>query len=95
MRVGGLVEIGGAVDDRRRLAAEFERDRRQVAPGGFRDQAADPGRAGEHQMIERQRGEGLRDIVLDAGHDHLGGVEFRRDHFPAAARKTAAPARSA
>ena len=23
----------------------------------------------------------LRDLVVDAGHEHLGGVEFRRDHF--------------
>ena len=39
--LGGLVEIGGAVDDRGRFAAELERDRRQIAPGGFRDQTAD------------------------------------------------------
>ena len=79
--LGGLAEIGGAVDDRGRFAAEFERDRREVASGGFRDQAADPGRAREDQMIERQRREGACDVVVDAGDEHLGGVEFGRDHF--------------
>ena len=37
----------------------------RLRPGGFRDQAADAGRAGEDQMVERQRGEGLRDVVVD------------------------------
>jgi hypothetical protein len=41
--LGSLVDVGGTVDDRGRLAAEFERDRGEIAPGGFRDQAADPG----------------------------------------------------
>ena len=44
--LGGLVEIGGAVDDRGRFAAEFQRDRRQIASGGFRDQR---GRRGSSQ----------------------------------------------
>ena len=39
----GLVEIGGAVDDRGRFAAEFQRHRGQVAPGGFGDDAGRPG----------------------------------------------------
>ena len=77
----GFREIGGAVDDGGRFAAEFERDRRQIAPGRFGDETADAGRAGEDQMIERQRREALRDLVLDAGDDHFGGVEFGRDHL--------------
>ena len=76
MRCAASDEIGGAVDDRRRFAAEFERDRRQIASGRFGDETADPGRAGEDQMIERQRGEGFRDLLLDAGHHHFAGVEL-------------------
>ncbi len=39
------------------------------------------GRAGEDQVVERERGKSLGDLILDAGDDHFGRVEFRRDHL--------------
>ena len=40
---GGFSEIGGSIDDGGRFAAEFQRDRCQVAAGGFRHESADRG----------------------------------------------------
>ena len=81
MRSAACVEIGGAVDDGGRFAAELQRHGRQIAPGGLRDQAPDAGRARKHQMVERQRCEGLGDVLIDSRDDHLLGVELLRDHF--------------
>lgn len=75
--LGRLLEIGRGVDDRGGLAAELERDRRQVTSRGLRDQPPDPGRAGEHEVIERQVRNGFCDLVLDAGHEELRGIEAR------------------
>jgi hypothetical protein len=80
--LGRLLEIGGGIDDRRRLAAELERDGREIASRGLRDQPPDPGRPGEHEVIERQARKGFCDLVLDAGHEQFGGIEFLRDRLP-------------
>jgi hypothetical protein len=59
----GGVEIGVRQDDRRRLAAEFERHLLQVAGRGLDDQLADLGRAGEGDLVDvgmcRQRRAGV------------------------------------
>ncbi len=81
MRCRGFRQIRRAVDDGGRFAAEFERDRRQIAPCCFGHEAADPGRSGEDQVIERQRREALCDLLLDAGDHHFAGVEFGRDQL--------------
>ena len=52
MRLRGDVEIGLLVDDARALAAELERDGRQVLGGGFHDDAADRAVAGVEDVIE-------------------------------------------
>ena len=49
---GGHVEIGLLVDDARALAAELERDRRQVLGGGFHDDAPDGAVARVEDVIE-------------------------------------------
>ena len=64
--VDRLVEVGVVEDDERRLAAEFEQHRLQVARGGLGDDAADPGRAGEVDPPDL----GMGDQRLD----DLGGV---------------------
>ena len=74
--LGRLLEVGERVDDRRRLAAELERHGREVAPPRPPRPAGRPGRAGEDQMIEGQACEGFCDLVLDAGDEQLGGIEF-------------------
>ncbi len=56
---GGDVEIGVLVDDARALAAELERDRRQVLGGGLHDDAADRAVARVEDVVEplgQQRG---------------------------------------
>ena len=70
----GIGEIA-PVDDRRRLAAELERHRDQVRAGRPHDGAPDARAAGEHQVVERQRGEGFADVGA-AGHDR--DLIFRR-----------------
>jgi hypothetical protein len=79
---GGLVDVEVVGDDRRRLAAELERDRRQVLGGGAHDGAAGVGRAGEDQVIVGQRRELLgahagedRDDLLGEDGPHLLGEE--------------------
>ena len=69
-RVGGAgdreIEIGIGEDDRRRLAAEFERDALEVAGRRLDDQLADLGRAGEGDLVDigmigERRARGLAD----------------------------------
>ena len=45
-------QIGVREDDRRRLAAEFQRDALQIAGGCLDDQLADFGRAGEGDLVD-------------------------------------------
>ena len=74
-----LLEVAGRVEDRRRLAAELERDRRQIGGGRRRHLPPDGGRAGEQQMIERQRDERLAGLgVADDDADEVGIEIFRR-----------------
>jgi hypothetical protein len=56
-------------NDRRRLAAEFQRHRRQVRGRGRHHPAPDRGRSGEQQVIERQCAEVRRDrrVAVDDG----------------------------
>ncbi|MNZ98098.1 hypothetical protein D3C78_1173720 [compost metagenome] len=62
----------------RRLAAELQGHRRQVGGGGTHDDTADARRAGEDDVIERQRGEhaGVFQLAADQGYfvlaEHLG-----------------------
>jgi hypothetical protein len=57
-----LQRVVGA-EDGRRLAAQFQRHRRQVVRGHAHDAVADRGRAGEQQVVEGQPGE----ICADRG----------------------------
>ena len=61
-----LVDVGVVENDQRRLAAEFEQHRLQIAPGGLGDDAADAGGAGEIDAADL----GMGDQRLD----HLGGI---------------------
>ena len=77
----GAGEVGGRMQDRRRLAAQFQRDRRQVRRGGGHDLAPDACRAGKDQMIPRQGAEFPRhlDTPGDDGHRAAGkGVGDQR-----------------
>ena len=53
------------------LAAQFQRHRRQVPRRFHRDQTADPRRAGEEQMVERQLRERPADLGVPDDHAHL------------------------
>ena len=74
--VGGGVDVEVVADDRRRLATELERHRRQALGGGAHDGTARVGGAGEDDVIEGQSGEVLG---ADAGQDRdrlLGELGF-------------------
>ena len=75
-RPGGADRREAPVDDRRRLAAELERHGDQVRAGRPHDGAPDARAAGEHEVVERQRGEGLADVGA-ARHDR--DLIFRKD----------------
>jgi hypothetical protein len=75
----GTREVGlgqPGTDDRRRLAAEFERHRRQVFGRGAHHVVADRSRTGKQQMIEGQLRKRLRDagVALDDRQLVLGEV---------------------
>jgi hypothetical protein len=57
---GGHLHRANARDECRRLAAEFQRHRRQVLRSRPHDVMAHRRRAGEHEMIERQVRKRLR-----------------------------------
>ena len=85
---GGLDrEVRG--DDGGRLAAEFQRHRRQVARRVGHHGAAGGARAGEQQMVEGQRGEGRSAAALAIiGEEHqLVGGEIFRAQFGEQARE--------
>ena len=65
---------------RGRFAAQLQRDRRQVVGGGAHDHAAHGGRAREHDVIERQRGEVVGVDQLFAHHGHLVFGKHLRQH---------------
>ncbi len=71
-RVHRGVEVGVVEHDQRRLAAELEQDRLEVARRGFRDQPPGAGRAGEADAPHRR--------VRDQRLDHLAGVLRRIGH---------------
>ncbi|MNM85171.1 hypothetical protein D3C81_972800 [compost metagenome] len=73
------MEIAGLVQDRRRLAAQFQRDRRQVPGRRLCDQAANRSRAREHEMIERQFDESPGNIGITGDDRHLLLGEGSRD----------------
>src|SRR5690606_10011680 len=71
---GGLFdrEVGG--DDRRRLAAQLQRQRGEVGRGGGHHLTAHGGGTGEHQVVERQRRErGAQRGVAERDGDAVGG----------------------
>jgi hypothetical protein len=65
------IELAVGIDDHRRFSAKLERDRGQVLGGGLRHEAADGGRTGEEQMIERQFDERLADCRIAGEHREL------------------------
>jgi hypothetical protein len=71
--VGGArdrdLEVGVLVQDLRALAAELERDLLEVAGRGLHDLAADLGRAGERDLVDRVVRRECRSGVAEAGHD--------------------------
>jgi hypothetical protein len=78
--LGGVLDRIAGRDERRALAAELQRHRRQVRRRRRHHALADFGRAGEQQVVEGQLREGgaERGIAL---HDlHLVGVEDRGEH---------------
>jgi hypothetical protein len=70
------IEVGRAADDDRALAAELEGDGHEVLRRRFHDLAADRSRSREHQVIERQPRERLRDLGSAAHDCDLGRVEI-------------------
>ena len=72
--LGGGLDREVGPDDGRRLAAEFERHRRQVARGVGHHRPAGRARAGEQQMVEGQRREGraAAAAVVEEGELFLG-----------------------
>ena len=76
---GGELEVGVLVDDDRRLAAELQRDRRQVLGRGLGDDPPDRAVAGVEDVVPallEQRG-GLGDAALD--HDDRLRVDVPRE----------------
>ena len=74
-----LLQIGAVINNDGRFSAQFQRNAGEVPRGGGGDQLADPGAAGEEDVIERQfeqRG-GDADIAFEQG--HFGLVEGRAD----------------
>jgi hypothetical protein len=73
----GGIEVGIGEDDKRRLAAEFERDALEVGLGGVaHDQLADFGRAGEGDHVDiHVLGERLASLLAIASDniEHAGG----------------------
>ena len=65
--LGGDVDVGVLGDDDRALAAQFQRDRRQVCGGALVHLAADLGPAGEQQPVEALGDQFLADraVTLD------------------------------
>ena len=70
--LGGRVDVVVLADDRRRLAAQLERHRRQVLGRGAHHRAAGVGRAGEDQVVEGQGGELVRRHPRQHRQDVLG-----------------------
>ncbi len=68
-------EIGAVAHEHGRLAAEFQRDGHQMWGGRLGHAPSDSGRAGEQQMIERQRGKRRRDIGASRDHENFVGAE--------------------
>src|SRR5262249_23666199 len=78
------VEIGVREHDRRRLAAELERNSLQIAGGRLDDQLADLGRAGEGDLIDvRMFGKCGAGRLAKPGHDvdDAVGNACRLDEF--------------
>ena len=67
-------------DNGRALAAQLQRYRRQVFGGGAHHMAANIGRAGKQQMVERQLREGRSDIGFTVDDRHLVLAEILGEH---------------
>ncbi len=65
-------------DDRWGLATELQRQRGEVGCGRGHHLAADRGRPGEHQVVERQRRECRADVGVAERHRDAVGREYRR-----------------
>ena len=74
---GSLLDRVIVGDQHRRLAAQFQRQRGQVGGGGGHHLAPDRGRAGEHQVVERQRRECRADLGTAGGNRD----PIRREHL--------------
>lgn len=83
----GLGEIGIAAEDRRRLAAEFQRHRHEVFRRRPHHLAPDRGRAGEDEVIEGQTREGRAGLRPALDHRHLVGSEGLGQHRGHRARR--------
>jgi hypothetical protein len=86
MRSAAFQRVVGA-EDGRRLAAQFQRHRRQVVRRHAHDVVADLGRAGEQQVVEGQPREiGAHRGVAQHHRDILGGESISPPARPAARR---------
>ncbi|ABA50173.1 hypothetical protein BURPS1710b_0408 [Burkholderia pseudomallei 1710b] len=75
------VEARARPDDHGRLAAQLERDGREVLGGRAHHVPADVRRAGEEQMIERQPAERRADLRIAVDHRDVIAREGFRDQF--------------
>ena len=73
-QLGGGVQVGAGVDDRRRLAAQLQGHRGQVPGSGLHHQAAHGGGAGKEEVVEGQRQQclGGGDVAFAKGHGVRG-----------------------
>jgi hypothetical protein len=79
--LGGDLDVGIGGDDRRALATELERDRREVFRGRPHDDAADLAVAGVEDVVEAllQQRRGLVDRPGD--HRDVSRSKYMRDEF--------------
>jgi hypothetical protein len=79
--LGGLVDVGAAINDGGALAAELQRDRYQLLGSHRHDRSAHALTAGEEHMVEseafHQRGYHLGAVPLS--NSHVRGIESRCD----------------
>ena len=80
--LGGDLQIGIRTNDRRRLAAQLQGYRRQVFRGCAHDFAADIGRTGEQQVVERQADKLARGFHAPGHHRNLVGRKGLFEHEP-------------
>ena len=88
MIVAAAESIDASVaDDRRRLAAELQRERHEVLGGGAHDDLPHARRAGEDEVIERQPRERLADLGPSGHDDTRSRSNAAVDHVDQRARR--------